>query len=501
MPARLRVVPDGDQTTAPLRALIYGRVSVDRGGRGKSTESQVAELARAAESQGWTIVDQIVDDGVSASTYARRDREGWRDAVAMIEAGAVDVLMAWEFSRATRDLEVFVELRRTLQDHGVLLYYQHELYDLRKASHRRRVGHDAVDAEADSGQTSERVLRQKGRDAEKGWPAGDVPYGYRRVYSERSGHLEGQVPDAKGTALIVRELVDGFLAGTSLSRLARDMQSRGIPTPKPPRKPELARGWTASTVGQVLRSPSIAGLRQHTRAGERVFYEADWEPIITRDERAQILAILNDPKRVVHRGIEPTHLLSHLAVCAACGVPMRHRYKVQGGRRYAAYTCDRSGCRAVYIQAAPADDVVARAVIAVLSDRESLQALRGMTAADAAERRRAEAQVADLEAELADLEAAWKARDIKATVYARTVSGVEEQLAEARGALAPRVTAPILSRLATARDVAAAWAALPVADQRAAVRALFEVRLHRAAARGTRTWDPRRVEVLPLARG
>jgi DNA invertase Pin-like site-specific DNA recombinase len=502
VPGHLSVVHDPDEARprTPLRALIYARVSEDRHQRGKSTNSQLIECREDAKDQGYVVVREVVDPGLSASRYARKERPGWREVVSAIEAGEVDVLVMWEFSRATRNLESYIPLRDAMQRHGVLLCVQGDVSDLRKSRDLRRIGHDAVDAEADSGQTSERVRRAKANDAKAGWPTGMVPYGYRRRYDPDTGHLLRQEPDTENTAIIVRELVDRFLAGTSLNALAVDMARRGIPTPKPPRRPESARGWTAATVGQILRSPSIAGLRQHTRDGQRVYYDAAWDGIITRAERDQILAILSDPRRVVHRGITPTHLLSHVAVCGLCGTPVRHRVKRQEGVSYPAYTCDKTGCCGVYIQAPPADDLVAQAVIAVLGDPASLPLLAGDDARSAAHRAEAALRVAELEAEIAALESAWRAREFSAVAYARALSPLEDELAGARAATTRVTAGPAVLQLASAADVARAWAELPVTNRRQIIRALWEIRLHPAAVKGTRRWDPRRVELLPLAR-
>ncbi len=507
MPPRLRLVPDADGHA--LRALIYARTSADRSLRGKSTESQVAACEDECEDRGWSVVRTVVDDDRSASALARKRREGWQDVVDAIASAECDVLVVWEFSRATRDLEVFVELRRALQEHGVLLSYKGDLYDLRKAKDRRRVSHDAVDAEAESGETSERVLRAKARDARQGWPHGPTPFGYRRVYNARTGVLERQEPDVPepgstagtvATAPIVRELADRFLGGASLSQLAQDMNRRGVPTPKPPRDPSRTRGWTAATVSQVLRQPSIAGIRKHSRPGQATeFFTASWPGIITVEQREQILAVLSDPTRVIHRGTEPRHLLSHLAVCALCSVPVRHTVKRQKGVTYEAYTCAKSECFGVYCQAPAADDVVTQAVLALMADPRSVAALTGTRALASASTLDARRRLAELDAELADLAARWKAGRVKAGFYAEAASDLEDRIAAVRAELAPRTTGPTVLRLATADDQAATWDALTIVERREVVRALFEVRLHPAAVKGARRWDPTRVELLPRA--
>ncbi|MFC8190841.1 recombinase family protein [Cellulomonas sp. NPDC057328] len=488
----------------PLRAVIYARTSHDPGRRGRSTASQTEACRREAAHRGWTVVAEHLDDDRSASTRARGDRDGWTHVVELIERGDVDVLLMWELSRATRDLSFYVDLERTLQRVGVLLAYQGDLYDLTRAGDRRRVASDVVEAQFEADRTSERALRAQASAAEEGRPTGPVPWGYRRVYDPRTGHLLRQEPDLPDadhpdatTGLLVRELAQRFLGGESLSALALDMERRGVPTPKPPRDAARTRGWTASTVSQVLRSPSIAGLRKHARGGTVTLHAAQWEGLITADARAQILAVLADPARVVHRGTEPRHLLSHLAVCGLCGTPVRHRAQHHGAVTYPAYTCDRTGCRGVYVTAPAADDLVAQAVIARLTHPESVRALLGADAPSADARTAARARVVALRSDLAELVELLRARTLTPAAYAAAARSLEADLAEAEAAAETKPVGPLVRQLASAADVRAAWDGLPVDGRRDVVRALFEVRLHPADRRGQRRWDPRRVELVP----
>lgn len=488
-----------------LRAAIYARTSHDPHHRARSTESQVASCRRDVEEHAdWELVGTYVDDDRSASSRATKAREDFAVLEERIANGEIDVVVVWELSRATRDLEFYVRLERTLAEHGVLLSYQGQTYDLTRAGDRRRVASDAVEARHEADRTSERALRSQARNAELGRPQGPTPYGYRRVYDVRTGELLRQEPDEidkdhpDGRAPVVRAIVDGFLAGESLNALALTMQRRGLPTPKPPRATTGSpRGWTAATVGQLLRQPAIAGLRKHTRNAETTYYRAQWEAIITADERERILAILRDPNRVYHRGVEPVHLLSHLAVCAYCGVPVAWKIKRQKGVQYTAYACMKSGCGGVYVQSRPADDVVTQAVLARLSHPDAIAQMTDSDRATATSRMDARARVVELERQMAELLAEFRAQRLSAAAYAAAATPLERDIEAARSATQTRVIGRVVVRLATSEDVAETWVALPVPEKREVIRSLFEVRLHRAEVKGARRWDPRRVELIP----
>jgi DNA invertase Pin-like site-specific DNA recombinase len=104
-----------------LRAFLYQRASVDPLKRATSTAAQHVENVRVCEFNNWEIAGSYTDDGLSASRHAKRSRKGWDDMVAAVDRGEADIIVAWEDSRAYRDLEVYLKLRKLCEKTGVLL--------------------------------------------------------------------------------------------------------------------------------------------------------------------------------------------------------------------------------------------------------------------------------------------------------------------------------------------------------------------------------------------
>ena len=81
------------------RAAIYARVSTD----GQTTDNQIRELRQVAERNGWQIVQQHVDHGISGA----KGREQ-RPAFDALWKGATrrefDVAMVWAVDRLGRSL-------------------------------------------------------------------------------------------------------------------------------------------------------------------------------------------------------------------------------------------------------------------------------------------------------------------------------------------------------------------------------------------------------------
>jgi site-specific DNA recombinase len=91
--------------------------------------------------------------------------------------------MCWSPGRPaghSSDLAAYVELRDLCTGRGVFWSYSGKLHDLSNGDDRFSTGLDALLAEKEAEQISERVLRGKRKAAAEGRPSGRPPYGYRR---------------------------------------------------------------------------------------------------------------------------------------------------------------------------------------------------------------------------------------------------------------------------------------------------------------------------------
>jgi site-specific DNA recombinase len=197
------------------RAVIYTRVSQDREAGKRSVGEQEAECRTLANDNGWTVVRVFTDNDRSASRYAKKLRPGFTELLAFLEAGGAEVLMTWESSRASRDLSTFLPLREALITRRMTWTTADDSFDLAKASDRKRISHEAVDNEHESGKTSERVQRSVRANAAAGRPHGRFGFGYRRVYTVDAHGRKSltAVVEHEQEAPIVREIAERFLAG------------------------------------------------------------------------------------------------------------------------------------------------------------------------------------------------------------------------------------------------------------------------------------------------
>lgn len=272
-----------------VEAIVYGRASKDRHILMRSIDDQITECKAWCRPLGWHVARVIKDANRSASQWRRKEREGFEEALGLIESGKYRGFVTWEPSRAARDMAFYVQLRAACQQAGVLYLTQGRVYDFSRSDDSFMMGFEFLRAEADANTARERQLRTARRNAEKGRPHGRLPYGYRRVYDERTGTLIRQEPDPH-TGQIVKDAAAAAQTGASLWSIAMRLQDAGEPTPMKPWS-ESPRGWDTYTIRHMLQNPTIAGKRVYRG---KVIGDAQWEPLISWEDFQRLQRLFAD---------------------------------------------------------------------------------------------------------------------------------------------------------------------------------------------------------------
>ena len=134
------------------RAAIYARVSTD----GQTTENQLRELRLVAERNGWLIVQEFVDQGISGA----KGREQ-RPAFDRLWKGAVrrecEVVMVWAVDRLGRSLTHLVTFLSEIHAKKVDLYIHQQGVDTTTPGGKALFGMMGVFAEFERSMIQERV--------------------------------------------------------------------------------------------------------------------------------------------------------------------------------------------------------------------------------------------------------------------------------------------------------------------------------------------------------
>jgi len=490
--------------TAPVRveALVYGRASKDRHKLMRSIRDQIQDCETWCEPIGWNVAKVITDADRSASQWRRKEREGFDEAIELIKSGKYGGFVTWEPSRAGRDMAIYVQLRAACQNAGVLYLTHGRVYDFSRSDDTFMLGFEFLRAEADANTMRERQLRTARLNAERGRPHGRVPYGYRRVYDDRTGILIGQEPDPH-TGEMVRMMAREVLNGASPYQVAIRLQDMGEPTPQGPREGNLSVGWAALTVKQILRNPTMAGKRVYR--GE-IIGDAGWEPLISAEDFARLQRILYDPARRVHvsDGVSPKALLTHIAKCHYCGRPLtRATYKAKGKApahpRTMKYHCQFRGCYKVVVGADWLDEFVSAAAVAWFGRPENIAMLIADDAAWADRASEAELRLVELQARLDEAADRYAAGAITLSTLSRVEATLRPQIDEAQKSTVPPITDDGIRALVTSSDVEAAWNSTGLEERRRIIKAVFEIRIMQAPVKGRKSFQPERVVITPRA--
>ncbi|WP_336158167.1 recombinase family protein [Amycolatopsis sp. VC5-11] len=462
-----------DTVPAVLRSMrFYLRVSFDRSGQQRSPDEQRADLRNDCEREGFACSGGDYTDLGSASRYAAKRRDDFPQMLADLETGAfgASVLGLWETSRGTRKAGEMAHLLDLLAERRILVWVHthRRLYDPRIARDWRALMEDSVHDEYSSRETSDRVLRTVEAGAVRGEAYGQAPYGYRHVFNAKTGKFEARVID-EPKAEHVRTMFRRWLAGDTAVAIARDFEKSGVTKPSGgPFSPAHLRAW--------LRTPAYTALRVHrpgigstgSRSAPGQLYEAQWEPIICREDWLTVQAKLDDPARKKFRSGRARHLLGGIARCSVCGGPM-HRVSSTVSRR-PKYRCLPKGC--VTVSFGGLNSAVRRVLYAFLSG----DAYADLVQPD--EDRSTEQKAADLklkavQAELANLKAKVRTGALTLDFAAEVEPGLREREASALAEV-ERLKRPALKGLLDpGEDIVQRWRVMSAPAKRQLVRALL----------------------------
>jgi DNA invertase Pin-like site-specific DNA recombinase len=160
------------------RAIVYLRVSKEDGPSKHGLDDQRTQCQRYVAERVYTVVEEVVDDGVSAAKRWQ-DRPGLSQAITRCMEHEADVIVAYDQDRFARKLGVFDDLR----DVALLKGFRLETSDGRVLTHADDFTTGdvrALVAAIERRRTSERFqLARRRRSQQDGCGSGRLPWGYR----------------------------------------------------------------------------------------------------------------------------------------------------------------------------------------------------------------------------------------------------------------------------------------------------------------------------------
>lgn len=447
-----------------VKSAVYLRQSLDATGDHLAVDRQREDCLRIAQDRGWTVVEEYVDNSVSASKKNGR-RPAYDRMVHDHAAGRFEALVCWDLDRLTRQPRQLEDWIDAAEERGLLLTTANGEADLSTDGGRLFARIKASVARAEVERKSARQKRAAAQRADHGKP----PSGVRLTGYTIKGDVVQEEAD------LVRGIFARFDAGESLRGVAEWLTKAGEPTRRG------AGLWHPSTVRTILTNPRYAGRAVY--CGQSTGKAGAWEPIVDEATFDSVQARLTDPRRITNRvGTHRKHLGSGLYLCGVCSGPVRAhsgtRYRCPGGH------ITRLG------------ESIDTYVTAVIRARLGLPDLAGLLAApDTDEAKRLAGHIARLRARLGQVEADYDAGLIDGRRYAVATEKVRAELTAAETARARSVGGVGLGSVLTAPDPVAAFDRAPLGTQRAVLDALATVTLH--PTRRGHKFDPETVTITP----
>lgn len=351
-----------------MRAAIYARFSTDLQ-NDRSVDDQFALCEAYVRKAGWRLSGRYADHAASgASIHGRPD---YQRLIGLALAGELDLIVAEDLDRLSRNLADIARLFETLTFAGVKIVTvaDGEVSEM-------HIGIKGTMSALFLKGLAQKIRRGMAGVVREGRNAGGRAYGYRPVPG-RVGELE--IVDAE--AETIRRIFTEYAEGRSPRVIAGCLNEEGI---LPPR----GRFWTASTINGnrqrghgILVNPLYAGRPVWNRvrmikdpatgkrisrinpADEHQASEAPQLAIVAADLYAAVQERRGGRREMAPRQrVTPRHLLSGLLRCGACDAGMSVKDRDHGRVRIrctqAAEANSCSNRRAYYLDGIEADVVV-----------------------------------------------------------------------------------------------------------------------------------------------
>jgi site-specific DNA recombinase len=316
-----------------MRAAIYARRSTEEH-QEASLEIQISEAKRYIEKRGWTLDEAhiYVDDAVSRAEFQKR--RGLPKMLNAAEKKAFDILVVRDETRLGGDMLRTSLLVQGLVDAGIRLFYHFRDEEVLMDGPNDRVmcALRNYASELERLKISERTREHLENKARRGLVVGGKIYGYDNVgvfEGDRRVRVEYKVNPEQ--AAIIKEVFTRYAAGESLKAIAKDLNARGVPSPR-------GKGWAQSALLPMIRNERYRGIltwgqtAKGYRGGTKIRRnqpEASWTVVespelrIIDDDLWQAVQARMAAKtkygRQSPRGSVAKYLLSGFSRCGVCG--------------------------------------------------------------------------------------------------------------------------------------------------------------------------------------
>ena len=279
------------------RAILYARFSSDL-----QSPASIADQHRAIRAAlprlGLREIAAFGDAAISGASLARPQLEA---ALAEIEAGRADVLLAESLDRVSRDLEHVARIAKRIAFAGarIVTLSEGEISEI-------HLGLSGALSALYLRQLAEKTRRGQAGRVAAGRIAGGRAYGYRT-------RGEGDFVIHEDEAVIVRRVFREYAAGRSPRAIAKTLNAEGVPSPR-------GREWAANVIlGNRARGTGL--LNNPLYRGRIVWNRQRWRKDPATGKRRPVLNGWRSSAKICASSIRPSSRPSSCARASIRGGP------------------------------------------------------------------------------------------------------------------------------------------------------------------------------------
>lgn len=294
-----------------MKVALYMRMSTDK--QDNSIDSQKQVLVAYSNSQNYEIIKEYIDEGISGRLAKKRP--AFLQMMEDSESKLFDIILIYDSSRFSRNLEEFIVYKSTLKRNGILLISVTEPNVDEDTSIITDAMLGALN-EMYSRKLSKSVKRGMVYKAQQGIYQTPPPYGYIKKNDE--------MKIVEEEAEVIKKIYNMFIDIPTYHSIAVKLNALGITK----RNNKL---WSSTDISRILKNRGYIG----EVCFNKQYYKGKHEPIIDIQTFNKVEQLINlKPKAVKRPSNTYKHWLSGIIKCYQCGGQMNYATEKKGSASY-----------------------------------------------------------------------------------------------------------------------------------------------------------------------
>ena len=317
-------------------AVIYGRVSTKEQVENNSLPTQLRDCREHCARNGYEVVREFVDDGVSAKTLNRPQLKKLLTFCRQSKK-RVSRVVVYKVDRLARHKHGHAVIRALLAGLGIELRSVMEPID-DTSSGQLLEGILAAFAQFDNDQKGERSKAGMTTSLRNGRWTFKGPRGYTNAGNRAAPSL---IPDPE-IAPLIRLAFQRIEGGATRREALAEVTAVGL-------RGSRGRRLSNQSFIAILKNPVYCGRIEVPSL--KVSVVGDWEPLVTERTFRAVQARLNGRERLTRHRNHPDFPLRRFVRCGRCRTPLTGSWSRGRGGKYAYYRCRQCGSVSARVEA------------------------------------------------------------------------------------------------------------------------------------------------------